>query len=246
MSAVRIAVAGRAGVVPALRRCGAHASGVDGQLADSSARAVGGDRAGARSAHGRAGEAGGRARHDPSHDNHADGHDAGDGHNEPDDHDARQHGSGGHYLQHPHDHAYHPRLHDPRRRERPEHPQPRRHDSAANRQPGRHDSAAIGQPRRRHGAASHYPRPLSVEQTELDVAVVGAGAAGLYATLCAARAGARVALVSATPLAQTASYWAQGGLAAALAADDSFALHLSDTEKAGRGAARGVKSRGKP
>jgi L-aspartate oxidase len=73
---------------------------------------------------------------------------------------------------------------------------------------------------------------------EVDVAVVGAGAAGLYAALCAAREGARVALVSAAPLAQTASYWAQGGLAAALAEDDSAELHLRDTERAGRGATR--------
>ncbi len=72
----------------------------------------------------------------------------------------------------------------------------------------------------------------------VDVAVVGAGAAGLYAALCAAREGARVALVSAAPLAQTASYWAQGGLAAALAEDDSPELHLRDTERAGRGAMR--------
>ena len=64
--------------------------------------------------------------------------------------------------------------------------------------------------------------------------VVGAGAAGLYTALCAAREGARVVLVSATPLAQTASYWAQGGLAAALAADDSPERHLADTERAGR------------
>src|SRR5271169_6523970 len=71
-----------------------------------------------------------------------------------------------------------------------------------------------------------------------DLAVLGAGAAGLYAALCAARSGARVALVSATPLAQTASYWAQGGLAAALAADDSFELHLADTERAGRALVR--------
>jgi len=71
-------------------------------------------------------------------------------------------------------------------------------------------------------------------RAEADVAVVGAGAAGLYAALCAARENATVVLVSATPLAQTASYWAQGGLAAALAADDSFALHLHDTEAAGR------------
>jgi L-aspartate oxidase len=73
---------------------------------------------------------------------------------------------------------------------------------------------------------------------EADVAVVGAGAAGLYAALCAARERATVVLISATPLAQTASYWAQGGLAAALAADDSFDLHLRDTEFAGRGLVR--------
>ncbi|MEV4421877.1 FAD-dependent oxidoreductase [Patulibacter sp. NPDC049589] len=71
-----------------------------------------------------------------------------------------------------------------------------------------------------------------------DVLVVGAGAAGLYAGLCAARAGARVTVVSATPLAETASYWAQGGVAAALAVDDSPAAHLADTERAGRGLVR--------
>jgi len=71
-----------------------------------------------------------------------------------------------------------------------------------------------------------------------DVAVVGAGAAGLYAALTAAGAGASVALVSATPLAQTASYWAQGGIAAALAVDDSPARHLADTVQAGREAVR--------
>ena len=80
-------------------------------------------------------------------------------------------------------------------------------------------------------------RPLAAP-SESDVAVVGAGAAGLYAALCAARERASVTLISATPLAQTASYWAQGGLAAALAADDSAELHLSDTERAGRGLVR--------
>ncbi len=82
------------------------------------------------------------------------------------------------------------------------------------------------------------PVPPSASAYEADVAVIGAGAAGLYAALCAARKGARVVLVSATPLAQTASYWAQGGLAATLAADDSFELHLEDTERAGRGLVR--------
>ena len=76
--------------------------------------------------------------------------------------------------------------------------------------------------------------PAAAVSHEADVAVVGAGAGGLYAALCAARDGASVVLVSATPLAQTASYWAQGGLAAALAADDSPELHLRDTELAGR------------
>src|SRR3954454_3499103 len=71
---------------------------------------------------------------------------------------------------------------------------------------------------------------------EADLAVVGAGAAGLFTALTAAREGARVALVSATPLAESASYWAQGGLAAAIAFDDSPQRHLEDTVAAGRGA----------
>jgi L-aspartate oxidase len=82
------------------------------------------------------------------------------------------------------------------------------------------------------------PAPALAVSHETDVAVVGAGAAGLYAALCAAREGASVALLAATPLAQTASYWAQGGLAAALAADDSTELHLSDTIRAGRALVR--------
>jgi L-aspartate oxidase len=71
-----------------------------------------------------------------------------------------------------------------------------------------------------------------------EIAVVGAGGAGLYAALTAAAAGASVVLVSATPLAETASYWAQGGIAAALAVEDSFERHLADTEAAGRGLVR--------
>ncbi|MDQ6821021.1 MAG: FAD-binding protein [Actinomycetota bacterium] len=75
------------------------------------------------------------------------------------------------------------------------------------------------------------------------VGVVGAGAAGLYTALCASRAGASVILVSATPLAGSSSYWAQGGLAAAVSAQDSPELHLRDTVAAGRGAVRSSAAR---
>ncbi|MBJ7331392.1 MAG: FAD-binding protein [Solirubrobacteraceae bacterium] len=67
-----------------------------------------------------------------------------------------------------------------------------------------------------------------------EVAVVGAGSAGLYAALTAAREGARTVLVSQAALATTASYWAQGGIAAALGEDDSIELHQADTLAAGR------------
>ncbi len=67
---------------------------------------------------------------------------------------------------------------------------------------------------------------------------MGAGAAGLYTALTAAREGGRVSLVSATPLAESSSYWAQGGLAAAMSRQDSPELHLADTIAAGRGCVR--------
>jgi L-aspartate oxidase len=82
------------------------------------------------------------------------------------------------------------------------------------------------------------PDPPQPEPLRADVAVVGAGAAGLYAALTAAEHGASVALVSRSPLAQTASYWAQGGIAAALADGDTPDLHARDTIAAGRDAAR--------
>jgi L-aspartate oxidase len=73
---------------------------------------------------------------------------------------------------------------------------------------------------------------------ETQVAVVGAGAAGLYTAICAARSGAGVTLISATPLAASSTYWAQGGLAAAIGPDDSPERHFTDTVEAGRGAVR--------
>src|SRR5579871_1874528 len=66
------------------------------------------------------------------------------------------------------------------------------------------------------------------------VLIVGAGLAGLSAALAAAPRKAMV--LSAGPLLQgCSSAWAQGGLAAALADDDSPALHAADTIAAGAG-----------
>jgi len=70
------------------------------------------------------------------------------------------------------------------------------------------------------------------------VVVVGGGAAGLHVALETAAAGAHTVLVSRKPLAESSSFWAQGGLAAALAADDSPERHAADTLAAGRGLCR--------
>jgi L-aspartate oxidase len=73
---------------------------------------------------------------------------------------------------------------------------------------------------------------------QLDVVVVGGGAAGLFSALTAADAGARVGLVSRKPLSESSSFWAQGGLAAAIGDDDSPELHVEDTLAAGRRSCR--------
>jgi L-aspartate oxidase len=78
--------------------------------------------------------------------------------------------------------------------------------------------------------------PAAVLRT--DVAVIGAGLAGLWTALTAADAGAQVLLVTAGNMEAAASYWAQGGIAAALGEDDSPALHAADTLAAGRAACR--------
>src|SRR3954470_21825289 len=71
-----------------------------------------------------------------------------------------------------------------------------------------------------------------------DVIVIGGGATGLFTAIKAARAGSQTLLVSRKPLAESSSYWAQGGLAAALSPDDSSVRHAADTLAAGRGLCR--------
>ncbi len=67
-----------------------------------------------------------------------------------------------------------------------------------------------------------------------DVVIVGSGAAGLYAALCLPSS-LRIGLITKDKLKKGASDWAQGGISAAIAPDDSPVLHLEDTLKAGAG-----------
>ncbi|MBO9500450.1 L-aspartate oxidase [Brevundimonas sp. A19_0] len=72
--------------------------------------------------------------------------------------------------------------------------------------------------------------------------VIGAGLAGLSAALEAAPA--RVIVATPSPLLEAcASAWAQGGMAAALAIDDSATLHAEDTVEAGAGLVEAERAR---
>jgi L-aspartate oxidase len=69
---------------------------------------------------------------------------------------------------------------------------------------------------------------------EYDYLIVGSGIAGLFTAVLAAES-ARVAVVTKGTLAQTNTRWAQGGIAAAVADNDSAELHERDTLAAGAG-----------
>jgi L-aspartate oxidase len=73
-----------------------------------------------------------------------------------------------------------------------------------------------------------------MDNSPLDLVVVGTGLAGLYGALCAADQ-REVLVLSKGPLFSSASYLAQGGIAAAAGADDDARLHADDTVAAGRG-----------
>jgi L-aspartate oxidase len=72
----------------------------------------------------------------------------------------------------------------------------------------------------------------------IDITVVGAGIAGLSAALAAADEGASVTVLAKASHTASNSYWAQGGVAAAVGDGDSPALHVADTLAAGRGICR--------
>ena len=78
---------------------------------------------------------------------------------------------------------------------------------------------------------------MTARHDDLDLLVVGGGVAGLFAALCAAAEG-RVLVLAKGPLLASTSSLAQGGIAAAVGADDTPALHARDTLRTGRGLSR--------
>jgi L-aspartate oxidase len=83
---------------------------------------------------------------------------------------------------------------------------------------------------------SYYPAAARHDRhPPVDLLVAGAGLAGLYAAIHAADRGASVVLVSKGSLRTSNSFYAQGGVAAAIGPDDDPRLHLADTLAVGRG-----------
>ncbi|MFQ5354095.1 MAG: FAD-dependent oxidoreductase, partial [Thermodesulfobacteriota bacterium] len=70
-----------------------------------------------------------------------------------------------------------------------------------------------------------------------DFLIIGSGISGLTLALKVSGAGS-VCLVTKTDIKESATYYAQGGIAGVISPDDSFAKHIEDTETAGAGLCR--------
>jgi L-aspartate oxidase len=78
------------------------------------------------------------------------------------------------------------------------------------------------------------PPPAGAATLAFDVLIVGSGLAGL-ATALLLPSHLRIAILTKRTIEDGSSGWAQGGIAAVLAADDSFQAHIDDTLVAGAG-----------
>lgn len=79
--------------------------------------------------------------------------------------------------------------------------------------------------------------PFHLPSETVDVLVVGGGVAGLSAAIAAAEGGAQVLALLKDGRDDTATSWAQGGMAAALDLEDSAGLHADDTNRVAAGLA---------
>ena len=77
-------------------------------------------------------------------------------------------------------------------------------------------------------------RAILMQVLEFDTVIIGSGLAGLTAAFHSSKYG-NVAIVTKSQLDTSNSYYAQGGIAAAITKDDSPEQHLKDTRDAGRG-----------
>src|ERR1700759_3138173 len=75
---------------------------------------------------------------------------------------------------------------------------------------------------------------MSKPPDQVDFIVVGAGVAGLRAAITLAEAG-QVLVLAKQELTESATQYAQGGIAVALSDEDEISLHLQDTIHAGDG-----------
>jgi len=73
-----------------------------------------------------------------------------------------------------------------------------------------------------------------LQKIQTDFLVIGSGLAGLYAALYASGFG-EVTLITKSTIEESNSFWAQGGIAAAMDPEDSTWFHIEDTLRAGRG-----------